>query len=516
MQGFRRYYQPIREHLLMVVACVVVAVGAATAYVVTATKKYSAQAELLVSPAPATDTTLVGLPVIHESGDPTQDVLTAASLVTTNEVARQVIVTLGLHTTPTSLLNQIQASPIGQSNLVGIQATATSSQEARRLANATANQMIAVRTSAMHAAIANELPGLRVQAAGEPVSVRDQPGGLGETISQLQNLMSTNDPTLALASAAELPTAPFSPRKKLALLAGLFAGLILGIGAAFAWSALDPRIQREEQIRNLLHVPILARIPLVRTKGKAQPLTPEELPVPALEGYRTVRTILAVRAEGAPKAYLVTGTAPSEGKTTTAMGVAIALAQGGGRVVLIEADLRRPTIGAALGLKPEYGTEDVLIGEVTLAEALLPVRIDGTPMRVLASRRSGVELADRLSFAIARRLIHDAKAHADFVVIDSPPIMTVIDALPLAQLSDEILVVVRMGESRLNKLVELDELFRAHGTYASGLVLVGGAASRDGYNYYYAESSEGRRGRAEPVDLNGDPTPRRSRSLRTD
>jgi receptor protein-tyrosine kinase len=244
-------------------------------------------------------------------------------------------------------------------------------------------------------------------------------------------------------------------------------------------------MQREDQIRDLLAVPILARIPRVRTNRRARPLTPEELPIPAMEGYRTLRTILAVRAEGASRAYLVTGTAPSEGKTTTAMGVAVALAQGGARVILIEADLRRPTLSNALGLSPEYGTEEVLIGKASLDEALVPIRIDGTPLRVLASRESGIELADRLSFAVARRLIDDARSVSDFVVIDSPPMTTVIDALPLAQFADEILVVARMGVSRLNRLVDLDEMFRAHATYPTGLVLVGGDVPRDGYSYYY-------------------------------
>jgi capsular exopolysaccharide synthesis family protein len=487
-QSIKRYYQPIREHWMIVVACVVVALLGAGAYVATATKQYSATAELLIQPAPPSDTVLTTLPVIHASGDPTQDVLTGASLVTTNEVAHRIISDLGLDEGPGTVLSSIQANPIGQSSLVSVQATSPSPQQAQRLANAAAKATIEVRTAAMHLAIASILPGEETQAAAEPSAVAGEAGGLDQNVSELKNLARSNDPTLAVASPAELPSGPFSPRTKLALIAALFAGLIVGIGAAFAWTALDPRLQREEQIRDLLAVPILARIPRVRNKGKARPLTPEELPFPALEGYRTLRTILSVRAEGQPRAYLVTGTAPSEGKTTTAMGLSLALAQGGARVILIEADLRRPTVGAALGLRPVYGTEQVLIGEVPLEQALLQVRIDGTPLRVLASARSGVELADRLSFAVARRLIQEAKSKADFVVIDSPPVTTVIDALPLAQFADEIIVVTRIGVSRLNKLVELDELFQAHGTYATGIVLVGADQRRDGYEYYYTDT----------------------------
>jgi len=514
ISGFRRYMRTLREHLLLVVACTVATVAAAAVYVKTAPRKYQSTAELYVAPAPVSDNILAGLPVIHSSGDPTSDVLTASSLITTTEVAIAVVAALHLHATPGDILAQIQATPIGQSNLVGVQADASSAVVAEELANAFAKQVIVVRTAAVHAAIAQILPGLRDQVAALAPAQRNGPGSLGQQLSELKGLQTRNDPTLYVVAPAELPASPYSPRTKLALAAGLLGGLILGIGAAFAWTALDPRLKREEQLQDLIRVPILARIPRVRTKPKPRPLRPDELPFPALEGYRTLRTILAVRAEGEARAYLVTGSAPSEGKTTTSMGLALALAQGGARVILIEADLRRPTLSNALGLEPRFGTDQVLIGEVSLAEALLPVKIDGTPLRVLASHRSGVELADRLSFAVARRLIEDAKQLADFVVIDSPPITTVIDALPLVQFADEILVVVRLDHSRLRKLVELDELFRAHGKYASGIVLVGVEAPHDGYGYYNSEGEH--RPVAGRMDLRGgDGAPGGTRSLPT-
>jgi capsular exopolysaccharide synthesis family protein len=503
----------VRDHWWLVVACVVLTTAIAAIYVVTAPKKYKAQAEVLVSAAPDTDSTLFGLPVLHATADPTRDVLTAASLITTTDVANATISALHLNEGPGWVLQRVQANPIGQSNLIGVQATGSSARQAQLLANTVAAQAIAVRTAAMHQAIANIIPGLRAQVAALPPSERNGPGTLGDQLSQLEQLQHSNDPTLVIASPAELPTGPYSPRTKLALLAGVLGGLILGIGAAFAWSALDPRVKREEQLRDLIRSPVLARIPTVRTKTRPRPLTPEELPVPALEGYRTLRTILAVRAEGRPQAYLVTGSSPSEGKTTSAMGLALALAQGGARVILIEADLRRPTFSTALGLTPTYGTDQVLVGEVPLDDALIEVRIDGTPLQVLASHRSGVELADRLSSSVARRLIDSAKERADFVVIDSPPMTTVIDALPLAQFADEIIVVVRLGHTRLNKLRELDDLFRAHGTYPAGLVVVG-ANRPDGYGHYYTEQGDQPIGRQR--QLNGGEREReRARSPRS-
>jgi Mrp family chromosome partitioning ATPase len=484
--GFKRYYETLRERLWLIAACTVVTLAAAAVYVSVAPRSYTAEAELLINPASSSNTILFNLPVLHTSGDPTRDVLTAASLVTTPQVADAVIRALNLRTTPSDLLAKIQATPVGQSNIVAVQAVASSPQQAQRLGNAFTSETIAVRTAALHAALAQLIPPLRAQVATLPVNQRNGSGSLGDQLSQLEQLQSGSDPTLGIAAPAELPTGPTSPRTKLSLAAGLFAGLLIGIGAAFALSALDPRLRREEQLRELLAgVPVLTRIPRVSPKPKARPLLPEELSFGAQEGYRTLRTTLATRAGSEPQAYLVTGCGPSEGKTTSAIGLAVALAQGGGRVILIEADLRRPTIASALGLKLHYGTEQVLIGEVDLANALTTVTFDGKPLRILAAHRSGVELADRLSFAVARQLIATAKEDADFVVIDSPPLTAVIDALPLAQLADEVLIVVRLGQSRLTKLSDLEELLSHQAAHPTGIVLVGASAATGYASDYY-------------------------------
>ena len=488
---FRRYYRTVRENVWLLVATVVVCMAAAAGYVVKAPRRYSSTAQMLVSPAPASDTTLFSLPVIHSSTDPTRDSLTAASLITTNQVADAVRSQLRMSTPASTVLQNVQVAPVGQSNLLAVQATAGSAAGAQRLANAVADQAVSVRTQALHRAIAAVLPGLRAQVAGLPVGQRSVPGTVGDQYNQLLQLQQANDPTLAVVSPAQLPDAPFSPNTKLSLAAGLLGGLILGIAAAFGWSALDPRLKREEQLREIFRAPILSRIPPLRRRQGSRPINPEDVPDSVFEGYRTLRTMITARAAGEPQAYLVTGSMPSEGKTTSAMCLAVALAQGGAGVILIEADLRRPTMNEALGLRPDHGTDQVLIGEVPLSRALLPIRVNNVPLKVLTSNRSGVHLADRLSFARAQRLIDEAKREADFVVIDSPPLTTVIDALPLAQHADEILIVARLGHSRVRKLIELEQLFAANGTSASGIVLLGVEQSQSDYSYYVANGDQG-------------------------
>jgi Mrp family chromosome partitioning ATPase/capsular polysaccharide biosynthesis protein len=504
VSSFKRYVRTVVEHAWLVTLCVVVCVAGTAVYVATAPRKYRASSEMLISPIPADTTTLVGLPVLFSSGDPTTDVLTASSLVTTPQVAASVVNTLGLDESPGALLGDVTATPVGASNLVSVTATASSAARAKRIANAFPAAVIATREAALHLAINAILPSLQAQAAKLPRALRGQPGTVQDQIDQLETLATRPDPTMTLVAPAVLPTSPYTPRVKLSILAGLFGGLILGICAAFAYQALDPRLRREEELRELFRIPILAEIPRERSRGSRsrRPILPTELSFGALEGYRTLRTTLAARAGGRPRAYLMTGSSPAEGKTTSAIGLSVALAQGGSRVILIEADLRRPTIAQALDLPVRYGTEDVITGHVELAEALTTAKFDGWPLQVLAVGQPGTALADRLSPAVAKHLVDQALELAEYVVIDSPPLADVSDALPLASVADEVLIVARMGESKLSKLSRLQDMLANQGIYASGFVLVGEGARRAGY-YYAPTDSHGatpsRRGRT-PAD----------------
>src|SRR3984885_13323040 len=307
--GVKRYLRTVVEHWWIVALCVVVCVGATALYVSGAQRRYRTSSEMLIPPVPAGTTTLVGLPVLFSSGDPTRDVLTASSLITTPQVAADVVSTLGLHESPSALLANVTATPVGQSNLVAVQASASSAAQAQRIANAFPQAVIATRAAALHQAIDAILPSLQAQAAKLPSSLRGQPGTVQDQIDQLETLATRPDPTLTLAAAAVLPTSPYTPRAKLSILAGLFGGLILGICAAFAYQALDPRLRREEELRELFRIPILAEIPRERSRGSGtrRPILPTELSFGALEGYRTLRTTLVARAGGRPRAYLMTG-----------------------------------------------------------------------------------------------------------------------------------------------------------------------------------------------------------------
>lgn len=481
------YWRILRERVWVIVACTVLVLAAAVAYVAVAPRTYQAQAEMEVQAAGTGDTVLAALPVLHQTGNPTQDVLTAASLVTTQPVADAVVRSLHLHMSPGAALADVQANPIGQTGLVAVQATTSSPELSRALANGFVDQTIALSTARMHAAIVRALPTLEAQVASVPSAQRYGPGSLGAQLDELQQLLLQNDPTLSSAAPAALPTAPSSPKVKLSLIAGLLAGLLVGVGAAFLFHALDPRLRREEQLRDRFATPVLARIP--RQPHRSRPLLPSELSPRVQEAYRTLRTILTARnRSGEPRAVLVTGSGPSEGKSTTAMGLAAALADDGARVLLIEADLRKPTFASSFRLSDFTGIDSVLNGNADLSDAVVPVSIQEVSLQVAAAHPA--ERAPHLRFAAVEKLIDEAKATADYVVIDSAPLATVIDALPFAQAADEVLIVARLGETRLNKLDELDDLLSRHGVNRTGIVLIGERPDEAMGYYYYANSPE--------------------------
>jgi Mrp family chromosome partitioning ATPase len=438
---------------------------------------------MLVSPAPTTDSTLLGLPVVHESNDPTRDMETAASVITTQQVATQVAHALHLSQSPSELMSNVTANPIGNSDLVGVQATAPTAAQAQAIANEWVRQVVATRAAALHAAVNAQLPVLKAQIKSLPASQQTGPGSLGDQYAQLQQLANSPEPSITIQALADRPTSPSSPKKKLTLVAALIGGLVLGILAAFGFEALDPRLRREEQAREIFDVPVLARIPRQRRAKARRPILPQELTFSAAEGYRTLRTILSARSDGETRAILVTASAPAEGKTTSAINLAAALASGRSGVILVEADLRRPSITQALDVSVQYGIEDVLAGEADVGQALTVANLGKASVGVLALRRPGDDLADMLSLPAAESLIRQVKALSDFVVIDSPPLTAVGDALPLARLADDVLVVARHGSSRLSKLWDLRDILVEQGAFPTGLVLIGQPAPR-GTPYY--------------------------------
>jgi len=486
--SLERYLQVIRQRLWLIIACVVVCTGVAVAFVALSKPVYEAQADLLISPVSDADE-YVGLQIIRQSSDPTRDVQTASRLVATPEIARAVKQKLDSPHSVRWLLDHVKAEPVAQSSIVTVVAQAGTRREAQQLANAFGDAIVADRTRSLHAQIDRILPSLDDQ-------LKTLPGGSDENDrdqilfyrTQLSKLRSQPDPTIQFTTRAELPQSQISPRPVFTTVAGVFVGLVLGIAAAFALQMLDPRLRREEQLRELTRLPLLARVPKEGGRRKT-PLRPERLSPNTIEAYRTLRATLAATRGGrtGPRSILVTGASAGEGKTTTAINLAASLALAGHSVILIEADLRRPTIGKTLGIEPEHDIMSVVLEQTSLEDALVRTDLYGENLELLLAKppgEGGASFADGLFLPTAQTLISDAKRLADFVIIDSPPLTEVIDGLALAERADEVLLVVRLGRSPMARIQQLGELLARHNIDPVGFAVVGVPASQATSPYY--------------------------------
>lgn len=482
-EGLRRYVETLRERMWIIVGITAITTAIAILYVLTADKVYEASAQVLVTPTPVQES-ILPVPGVPESTDPTRDVETAASLITNRAVAERVKEELDSPEGVAGLLGMVEAEPIAQSNIVDITARANTPENAAALANAFAVEAAAEQTERVHDFIDEALPGLQRQ-------VRQNPSpGLEATVAELRAKRQSPDPTLQLRTPAAEPTSPVAPRPLFSVVGGMFAGFVLGIAAAFALQVLDPRLRREEQLRRLYRLPILARVPKEQPKGDI-PLDPLALSPAAAEAYRSLRGTLGVargRNEGDSHVILVTGSSPSEGKTTTGINLASSLAAAGHSVILIESDLRRPSIGRALGCQPEHGVVSVLIESVALEDALVTTEQFGPNLGLLLADYEGGWISELFALPSAKELIREARQIADYVIIDSPPLTDVVDALPLARYVDDVLIVVRIGRTTLSKLQQLGELLAENGIRPAGFAVVGTPRpSRSDYHYYGAQ-----------------------------
>ena len=478
-EGLGYYVQVVRGRLKLIVACILVATAAAAAYAKLAPKTWEAESHLLITPVNS-ETSLMGLGLLTTSSDVTGDVSTAASFVTTPEVGSLVAKRVG-GITPREALTSVSAVPVAQSNVIAITASASTAARARKLANAFAEETVSHRTELLHQRINQLLPAVRSQVEALPSASRSGPGSLGERLASLETLRTAPDPTITLQSLASLPEAPSSPRTKISIIAGILVGLVIGIGVAFAQEGLDPRIHHEERLRQLFKLPVLARIPRERGRLPGLPLRPSDLSPAAQEAYRMLRVGLGIGTSAqAARSIMVTGSTRGEGKSTTALNLATAIAATGLRVLLVEADLLRPRLSAALGVQPPHGVIDVLLGDVTLEDATVTVDWLSDRLNVLLATHPEAPIGGGLGIAMDR-IIAEAEDSADIVIFDAPPVTEVSDALPLSRGVDAVLIVARLGHSRADQMVNLGETLARQHVRPVGMVIVGEDITQGGY-----------------------------------
>lgn len=288
---------------------------------------------------------------------------------------------------------------------------------------------------------------------------------------------------IRVVDAAEKPRAAVSPQRRLNLLLALFGGTFFACGLAFFFEYLDSRIKNPEELRNHLGLVYLGLLPAIREAGEA-PLLSSPVPANFSEAFRAVRTnVIFSSAEEGARSLVVTSTGPGEGKSVVASNLAVSLAQTGQRVLLIDADMRKPRVHTVFGLQQEPGLSNLLVGGAKASEVVRKGNMQG--LWLLPAGKVPPNPAELLGSARCRDFVHSLREHFDWVIIDTPPVMAVTDASLVAHYASGVVFVVGAEmTSRHAAKRALDQLEQVRAT------LIGGVLNRvdiERNAYYYSQ-----------------------------
>jgi len=297
---------------------------------------------------------------------------------------------------------------------------------------------------------------------------------------------------IRIVDPAILPDEPVAPKKKKNLLLGLMVGLMAGIGLAFFQEYLDDTIKDAEAAKRVLGLPLLAIIPFIGRKSEdekgvdAATTCFTEPKSQASESFRGLRTSIHFSAiNRAKKALLVTSTFPDEGKSTIASNLAITFAQTGARVLIIDCDMRRPTVHEKFGHSRIPGLTELLAGDVSLADAL---HDSGIPnLDILSSGTIPPNPAELLGSKDMAAFLQGLRDSYDNIIIDSPPLLSVTDSLVLSSMCDLLLLVMEPGRVPVKIAGRVRELLATIQTPVAGVVLSDRRAIDASFGYYYGK-----------------------------
>jgi|SRR5579884_168430 len=476
-RDLRSYLRIVWRWKLLILLFVVAAPAAA--YALEAGKPNIYQSRALVG----VNQTTVNTSLLNSSGSfQTTNVTAIAQLVTTTPVADLAASLISPPANPAQIVSEVSASGDPTTNFVTITAQDRSPRRAAAIANAFAQAISKNLQQSAVAQIKSTIKGIQAQLA---TLKKNDPNRLSleQQLSQLNASLQTQGGEAAILQAATPSTSPVGPHKRRTVELGLLIGILLAIGAVTLAESSDRRLRTPEDLERTTDLPLLASVAPSAFSGKFDTGPQDD------EAFQMLRTSLTFFNVDKPLAsVMITSPGEKDGKTTVATRLAMAAAQSGLEVVLVDADLRRAQVSARLDLHPKAGLGAVLSGELSPGEALvecdLPEKTGDGRLLVMPAGHPPPNPSALLSSDRALSLLRELEADNDLVVIDTPAALAVSDPLPLMRRVSGIVVVARMNRStrqmirRLRRIIE-----QAQGTLLG--VVATGVSATPGYEHYY-------------------------------
>ncbi len=419
----------------------------------------------------------------------TGNLAAVARLVTTTPVADTAARLL--HQPPGSLTGEVSATADTNTGFLTITAQDHDPVHAAAVANAFAAALANRQATQASHVIDVQVASLQKQLAAIP---RSNPGArvtLSQQIAQLQALSSSTTSSAQVVQAATPSGTPVAPKTRRAVELALLIAVLLGVGAVLIAENADRRLRSPEDVENLTGWPLLAPIP-------PSAFSPDHLEDPsAEEAFQMLRGALTYfNVERQLRSVAVISATVADGKTTVAVGLALATARAGKRAILVDADLRHPQASARLGLTASDGLGAVLAGERQLSEVMLEYPVDppgGGELLVLPAGPPPPNPAALLGSEPMRRIVRELESRADLVILDTVAALAVSDALPLFTAVSGCVVIVRMNRSSRAAVRRLEKIIASAQGTVLGVAATGSGAAAGGYAAYpYAQ--DGHRG----------------------
>lgn len=430
MMELSDYIRILRKNWIIIVALTLIGLSATTVFTLTRTPIYESSSTIFVS----TQAGGTAAELQQGSSFTQARINTYVGLVRTPIVLDPVIEQLDVSTTPAALAGRVSATAALNSTLITITVSDPDATRAASLANAIASSLSSV------------VPQLEPESNDGSSPVR-----------------------LSRVSEAQPALSPSSPNTPLNLAIGLIAGLVLGLGVAALRTSLDNKVRTLREAETITKAPAIGAI-AYDVKARERPLIVHADPLsPRAESFRALRTNLQFLDMGGRSSFVVTSSIASEGKSTTTINLAIALADAGKRVALIDADLRKPTVADYLGIEGGVGLTDVLIGRAAVDDVMLPW--GGRSLFVLPSGKIPPNPSELLGSHKMGSFLSALEEDFDVVLCDAPPLLPVTDAAILARLTSGAIMVVSAGRATKHQLAGSTEALNTVGAKLAGFVM---------------------------------------------